>query len=93
MSTTDTVLVIILTSLLSILFLVYIAIAVAIFKLIKAVRKVVDKAEDVVDSVESAAEVFKDTGGKLAFLKLIRNIIKMSQGGKKWAAKTANEKN
>jgi hypothetical protein len=87
MTTTETVLVIILTSLLSILFLIYIVTAVAIYKLVKQVKKVVIKAEEVVDSVESAAEVFKDTGGKLAFFKLVRNIIKManntSRGGKK----------
>ncbi len=54
-----------------------------VLKLLASVRQVVAKAEGVVDSVESAAEVLKDTGGRLAFLKLIRNIIKLVQGSRK----------
>jgi hypothetical protein len=83
MHTTDTVLLIILTSLLSILLIVSIAVAVAVFKLISAIKQVAVKAENVIDSVESAAEVLKDTGGRLAILKLVRNIIKLSQRSRK----------
>ncbi len=42
-------------------------------------KKVVKKAENVVDSVEAAADVFKDTQGRLALLKLIKNIIKLAK--------------
>lgn len=78
MTTTDEVLVIILTVLLSIFFIMLIAITVVVLKLIAQVKLVVAKAENVVDSVESAAEVFKDTQGRLAFFKLVRNIFKMA---------------
>ena len=79
MTTTDTVLLIILTALLSVFFVLMIAAVVVILKLLASVKRVVAKAEDVVDSVESAAEVLKDTQGRLAFLKLVRNIVKLAQ--------------
>jgi hypothetical protein len=80
MSTLDSVLLIIITSLLSLLFLVWIFLAVVLIKLVIAVKKTVTKAEEVLDSVETAAEVLKDTGGKFAFFKFIRNIIKLVNG-------------
>jgi hypothetical protein len=79
MSTTDEVLLIILTSLLSIFFILCITLLIILIKLLGSVKRVVAKAEDVVDSVESAAEVLKDTQGRLAFFKLIRNIVKIVQ--------------
>lgn len=79
MTTTDTVLVIVLTVLLSIFLILCIAVMTLTLKLLAAVRRIVEKAEDVADSVESAAEVFRDTQGRLAFFKLVRNIIKMAQ--------------
>lgn len=79
MDTTETVLLIVVTSLLSLFFIMCIAVMVGVFKLVTVVRRVVDKAEDVIDSVESAAEVLKDTSGRLAFLKLLRNIMKLAQ--------------
>lgn len=78
MSTTDNVLLIVLTSLLSIMILMGILILIAVLNVVVAVRRVVSKAETVVDSVESAAEVLSDTKGRLALFKLISNIIKMS---------------
>ncbi len=83
MTTTDTVLLIILTSLLSLLFILCIAVGVGILRLVGDVRRVVAKAEDVVDSVESVADVFKDTKGRMAFFKLVRNIVKLAKGSHK----------
>jgi hypothetical protein len=83
MTTTDQVFIIILSVLLSVFFLLCIMVMVLVVKLLKSIRDVVLKAEEVVDSVESAAEVLKDTSGRLAFFKLIRNIVKMTQGGRK----------
>lgn len=83
MTTTDTVLVIILTSLLSLFFTLCIVAMVITIKLLNSVRQVVAKADEVVGSVEAAAEVFKDTQGRLAFFKLIRNIIKLMKGSRK----------
>ena len=79
MTTTDTVLVIILTSLLSLFFLLCIVAMAITVKILSSVKRVVDKTEEVVDSVESAAEVLRDTQGRLAFFKLIRNVIKLAQ--------------
>ncbi|HYH36498.1 MAG TPA: hypothetical protein VD706_03295 [Candidatus Saccharimonadales bacterium] len=79
MTTTDQVLVIILTSLLSLFFILCIAAMIVVLKLLASVRRVVAKTEDVVDSVESAAEVLRDTQGKLAFFKLVNNIIKLAR--------------
>lgn len=83
MSTTDTVLLIILTSLLSLFFILCIALVIGLIKLLSSVKRVVGKAEDVIDSVESAAEVLKDTQGRLAFFKLVRNIVKIVQRSRK----------
>jgi hypothetical protein len=78
MTTTDQVLVIILTVLLSIFFILCIAGIIIVLKLLSQVKAVVAKAENVVDSVESAAEVLRETQGRLAFFKLVRNIVKMA---------------
>ena len=83
MDTTDQVILIVVGALLSIFLLICIAVMVGVLKLIKALREMVAKAGEVVDSVESAAEVLKDTSGRLAFFKLIRNIMKMMQGSRK----------
>lgn len=79
MSTTDSVLLIILACLLSLFFVLCIALAIGLIQLVSAVKRVAEKAEDVVDSVESAAEVFKDTQGRLAFFKLVRNLMKLAK--------------
>ncbi len=83
MDTTDRVLLIILTSLLSVFFLLCITAIVIVIKLLKEVRMVVAKAEDVVDSVESATEVLRHTGDRVALFKLIKTIFKLSQRGRK----------
>lgn len=79
MTTTETTLVIILTTLLSLFFILCIAAMVLVVQLLKSVKRVVSKAEATVDSVESAAtEVLRDTQGRLALFKLIRNIVKLT---------------
>lgn len=79
MTTTDTVLVIILTALLSLFFILCIAAMVIAIKILSSVKRVVEKTGEVVDSVESAAEVLRDTQGRMAFFKLVRNVIKLAQ--------------
>jgi hypothetical protein len=79
MSTTDTTLLIILTSLMSLFFLLGIVAIIMIMGLLASVKRVVARAESVVDSVEAAADVLKDAGGKLAVFKLIKNIIDLAQ--------------
>jgi type II secretory pathway pseudopilin PulG len=85
MTTPETVLVIILIALLIVFFILCIAIAAVTFKILASVRRIIEKAEEVADSVESAAEVFRNTQGPLAVFKLVRNIVKLAQkkGSKK----------
>ncbi len=83
MDTTDRTLLIILTTLLSVFFLLCIMAIILVIKLLKEVRMVVAKAEDVVDSVESATEVLRHTGDRVALFKLIKTIFKLSQKGRK----------
>lgn len=83
MTTTDHVLLIILTSLLSVFFLLCIIAVGIVIKLLSSVKKVVAKAGDAVESVEEAAETFKQAQGPLAIFKLIKNIMKTSQKGRK----------
>ena len=83
MTTTDNVLLIVLTSLLSVFFLLCIIAIIMVLKLMGSVKKVVAKADEVVGSVEAAADVLKDAQGRLAFFKLIRNIMKLVQKGHK----------
>jgi uncharacterized protein (UPF0335 family) len=78
MNTLDTVLLIILTTLLSLFTIIGIFVLVAFIKLISAVRRTVEKAEDIMDTVdESAAEIFANVEGRMALFKLVRNIIKL----------------
>jgi hypothetical protein len=79
MTTTDTVLLVILTSLMSLFFLLGIVSLVMVVRILSSVKRVLIRAESVVDSVEAAADVLKDAGGKLAVFKLIKNIIDMAQ--------------
>ena len=83
MTTTDQVLLIVVAALLSIFLLLCISVMIGVLKLIKVLREMVAKAEEVVDSVESAAEVLRDTSGPLALFKLIRNIMKATQKGRR----------
>ena len=77
MNTYDTVLLTTLTFLLSLCFLLGIVVIILIIRLIASVRRVVIRAEGVVDSVEAAADVLKDAGGKLAIFKILKNIMDM----------------
>jgi hypothetical protein len=75
MQNAESILVIIVSSLLSIVLVMSIIMLVFGIKLVKAVRKVVVKAEHVIDSAEAATDVLKNAGGPLAMLKIIRNIV------------------
>jgi uncharacterized protein YoxC len=79
MSTTDTVLLIVLTSILSLFFLLACVAVIFVIKLISSVKKVVEHAESLIDSVEAAAEVFKGAGDKMNVLKLVKNIFELVQ--------------
>jgi hypothetical protein len=83
MTTTEEVLIIVLSSLLIIFFTLLIAVTVIVVKLLSSVKRVVAKAEGVVDSVEEVAEVFTEARGPLTLFKLMKNIAKLSQRGRR----------
>lgn len=76
MHNAESILVIILASVLTLFLLVAVAVLVAGLKLLRQARRIAAKAEAAVDSVGTAATILKDTSGPLALLKLLRNIIK-----------------
>lgn len=75
MTTTDSVFLIILTSILSLFFLLGIVVLVMVLRVLASIKGVLARADHVVDSVEAAADVLKDAGGKLAVFKVLKNII------------------
>lgn len=83
MNTTDTTLLIVLTSLLSIFFILCIAVVVVVLRLLASIKQVVAKADNVIDSVESAADTFKNVGGKLSILTLLKNVFEMTNHKRK----------
>jgi hypothetical protein len=83
MSTTDNILLIIITTLLSLLLIASLMVTLVIFKLLATVKRVVVKAEEVIDSVESATDVLKDVKSNMSVFKLILNIVKLVQKGHK----------
>ncbi|HSW37268.1 MAG TPA: hypothetical protein VLG37_02770 [Candidatus Saccharimonadales bacterium] len=78
MTSTETALLIILAIFLALFLLLAIISAIISIKIFLSVKRVVAKAENVVDSVESAADVFKQASGPLAVLKVIKNIVNLS---------------
>ena len=82
MTTTDETLIIILCCLMSLFFILLTVLVIMSIQLMKSMKRVAVKAENVVDSVEEAAEVFKDTSGKMGLFKIIRNIIQLTQDKK-----------
>lgn len=83
MTTTDQVFLIILSCLLSLFFILLIALVLVALKLVSSARKLIARAEEVVNNVESATEALKDVQGRMAIFKLIRNIIKLVQRSRK----------
>jgi type II secretory pathway pseudopilin PulG len=83
MEQAETILVIITSSLLSLLLIVGIVLAVAIYKLVKSIRRIADRAEDIVDSAEAVTEAFRNVSGPLSVLKTVQNIISLVNDHKK----------
>ena len=79
LSTVSSTLLIILAVLLSVFFLLSGIAVFLLIRILQSVRHMADKAEQVVDTVEAAAENLRSASGKLTFLKLIKNIVDISQ--------------
>lgn len=69
------ILVIIVSSVLAIFLVAGIVVSVLTAKLLKELRLLIARAEQLADSAAQIGEIFKDTSGPLALVKLIRNII------------------
>lgn len=80
MHTASEILVIIVSSVLAIFLTVLIVLVVLAIKLIKQLKIIVDRAERAVDSVSTAGAMLRDASGPLAILKLVRNIVRHSNG-------------
>lgn len=78
MNTVDTVFFIILSVVMSLFFILLIALVVVALKLVKSVKNVIAKAEHVIDNVESATDVIRDARGPFPLMKLIRNIMDLT---------------
>ncbi len=79
LTSTDSTLLIVLTVLLSVFFLLSIVAIFFFVRILASINRVVAKAESVVDSVEAAADVLKDVGGKLSLIKLVKNVLDLAQ--------------
>lgn len=77
MDTAAYILVIINSVFLALFLLLAIVATVAVIKLVKQIRLAVDKAEDVIETAEEVADAFKNVGGPLAALKLVKNIVEL----------------
>lgn len=79
LTSTDSTLLIVLTVLLSAFFLLSVVAIFFFVRILASINRVVVKAESVVDSVEAAADVLKDVGGKLSLIKLVKNVLDLAQ--------------
>lgn len=75
MGTAESVLVIIVSSVLSIFLILLIVLVVMVIKLVSKIKRVVTTAEKVIDNAEAAAETLKNASGPLAALKVLYNIV------------------
>jgi hypothetical protein len=76
MQNAESILVVILASVLIIFLIVGIVLLAMVAKLVQAMRRVVQRAEHVVESAGDAADLLKNASGPLALFKLVRNIMK-----------------
>ncbi|MDL2363619.1 MAG: hypothetical protein QFB86_04535 [Patescibacteria group bacterium] len=87
MDTTDHVVLIVLTTLLSIFFALMIAVVIIVIKLLGMAKQIVHRADEVLASVESAtetaSEVFIKASNRKTFLTAVKTIYKLSKKGRK----------
>lgn len=76
MHNAESILVIIVSTVLTLFLVAGIILLVLIARLVSAVRQVVEKAEHFVESAEEAADVLRNASGPLAFFKLVRNMVR-----------------
>ena len=72
----ESILVIIVSSVLTLFLIISIIVLVMIAKLVSAIRRVVERAESVVETASEAAEMMRNASGPLALFKVVSNILK-----------------
>jgi hypothetical protein len=72
----ESVLVIIVSSVLTLFLVVSIIVLILIAKLISSIKHIVERAEAVVETAGEAAEMMRNASGPLALFKVVSNIIK-----------------
>lgn len=75
MSTSENILVIILSVFLALFLVLAITALVFVVRLLKTLNRITAKAEKVIDSAETVGNVFRNAAGPLAALRLLRNIV------------------
>ena len=75
LSTTQQVLLVILSSTLAIFLILAIAVVVTVLVILKKVKFLISKAEHIVDSAETAANIFKKTATPVGIFHVIQNIV------------------
>ncbi len=79
----ESILVIIVSSVLTLFLVVSIVVLILIAKLINSIKHVVERAESVVETASEAAEMMRNASGPLALFKVINNIIKAVEKARK----------
>ncbi len=77
------ILVLVLSILLGIILIIGIIVGVIMIKIIRDIRRIVEKAADAADSIQHAAQLFKNTSGIAAVTKVIGNAVELFQKGKR----------
>jgi hypothetical protein len=83
LSTTQQILLVILSSALAIFLILSIVVVVMVIRILKKVRIIVDKAEKIIESAEAVGEVFKKTATPVGILHLVQNIVGMVSNKRK----------
>ena len=87
MSTTDHTLLVILVVLMSVFFLLITIAAFGLVQAVLAVKRVLRRAEEIMETVEDAAEdaaeMIRDSRGKMTLFKTVKNIIKFAEKRRK----------
>lgn len=79
----ESILVIIVSSVLALFLLVAVIVLVLIARVLVTIKRIVEHAERVIETAGEAAEMLKNVSGPLALFKLIRNIIRAVEKSRK----------
>ena len=72
----ESILVIIVSSVLTLFLVTFIVVLILVAKLVASLKRIVEHAEQVVETAGEAAEMLRNASGPLALFKVIRNVMK-----------------